>query len=767
MPNMISQQAAPSPRHIAAGLGDASRQEICGLLALLNAARLAKIAGAVGEAAWRKLVSDDKQGADRVTAFAKDLMSGPLSTDALRSRLWLGVKQSLGLPDLYPLSTRSMEEEAAAIAVRASEILAPAVANAQQERADADLSITGRAGRQLLRRATGARRQARAAVTFPDVVAHEMTIMMEGLAAASDRGELDPEVAAAIRKGQQAISAAVLAGGGWAALASAIGAAGFAPYIAAAKLSAVIPFVAGPTLTSLLFVMINPMTVIAGSAALGYWAISGRASAAREVAAARVAILLAVRGQGADSGMATLLNSFRRLHRMPDTELRHLNGKQLKAVRGHAETIVGTLSTDLPSASDEAPGLWAARIAVEQSTDRRDTALVAGLTAGDMLYHAAAVDPSVLTAADFSRVSEFDTPLDLAVHVANLASQGSRVALRGYSAEQLVMAQLIEDGHDVMLPESPTMPGHDLIVDGVPVQVKCGTSISLLHDHFAKYPDIPVIADHALAAQAQVLGEPWAPMVTTVSGFDLDHVQSLVDRSLEAAAGLADVPVPLYATIIGGARAAHKAWTGQIPVEDLPAWLVIDLSVRGGLASAGQAGGAILGLVVLGPAGALILGPVAGVAALLGTGRAHDLLDRGIRSEWRAEVLEAARDLHTALLTAADRQITALTLRLERLRTAGSALPHELFTWLKARMADDLITAIEARDQMLSPSSLRAAMELLVDASTTDMVAPEVLRARHRLARCLAAKPSTTGAAKELGAKVSVAVRGRAGRASQ
>lgn len=100
MPNMISKQAAPSPRHIAVGLGDASRQEICGLLALLDAARLSKIAGAVGEAARRKLVSDDKQDADRVTAFAEELMDGPLLTDALRSRLWLGVKQGLGLPDL-------------------------------------------------------------------------------------------------------------------------------------------------------------------------------------------------------------------------------------------------------------------------------------------------------------------------------------------------------------------------------------------------------------------------------------------------------------------------------------------------------------------------------------------------------------------------------------------------------------------------------------------------------------------------------------------
>lgn len=767
MSQMILQHDAPSPRHIAAGLGDASRREICGLLAILDAALLSRIAGAMGEAARRKLISDDQQDSDRVTVFAKDLMDGPISTDALKARLWFALKQGLGVPGLYALSSRAQEEEAAAMAVRASEILAPSIVNAQQESADAKLSLMGRSGRQLLRRATGANRRARVAVTFPDVIAHEMMIMMKGLEAASDRGELDPEIAAAIRKGQQAISTAILAGGGWAALASAIGSAGFAPYIAAAKLSAVIPFVTGPTLTSLLFVMINPVTVIAGSAVLGYWAINGRASAAREVAAARVAILLAVRGQGTLRGRDRLLNAFRGLHQMPDTDLRHLDSKQRKAVRAQAGTILATLSTPIPRATAQAPGLWGERIMLKPGTDRQDTALVAGLTAGDMLYHAAAVDPAVLAAADFWRVAEFETPLDLAVHVANFASQGAQIALRGYSAEQLVMAQLIEEGHDVILPESSTMPGYDLIVDGVPVQVKCGTSISLLHEHFAKNPDIPVIADIALAARAQELDEPWAPMVTTASGFDLDYVQSLMDRSLEAAAGLAEVPVPLYATIIGGARAAHKAWTGQISVEDLPAWLVIDLTIRGGLAGAGQAGGAILGLVVLGPAGALILGPVAGVAALLGTGRAHDLLDRGLRSEWHAKVLEEAKDLHVALLAAAERQIMALTHRLDRLRKAASAMPHELFLWLEARMAEDLIAAIEARDRLPTPTSLRAALELLVRASANDMIDPDVLRARHRLSRCLAAKPSTIGAARELGAKLSGAVWRDAARGSR
>lgn len=81
-------------------------------------------------------------------------------------------------------------------------------------------------------------------------------------------------------------------------------------------------------------------------------------------------------------------------------------------------------------------------------------------------------------------------------------------------------------------------------------------------------------------------------------------------------------------------------------------------------------------------------------------------------------------------------------------------------------MADDLIAVIEARDRMPSPSTMRAAIELLVRASTNDVIAPDVLRARYRLARCLAAKPSTTDAGKELGAKLSEAVRGRAGRTS-
>lgn len=126
------------------------------MLAMQDAARISQIAGSLGDAVRRKLASDAGPAVDRITAFATGLMDGPIPTDALRARLWLTIKEALGLPGLYPLSTRGLESEAAAIAVRASQILAPSVARGQQEKEDAGASALGRSGRNLLRAATGA-----------------------------------------------------------------------------------------------------------------------------------------------------------------------------------------------------------------------------------------------------------------------------------------------------------------------------------------------------------------------------------------------------------------------------------------------------------------------------------------------------------------------------------------------------------------------------------------------------------------------------------
>lgn len=733
-----------SPATIAAGIGLASRREICGLLALLEASGATEMLKGLAAYPQDKLRKRSAQAGSQVVRIGEGLLRGPSPTDALRHRLWFEIAKALGLPDQLPLSMRTLHSEATAIGVRASEVLRPSVIAKREGVSDADAGPAKKARRKVLRSLPVFRSDPSDEVSFPDIVAAELTTLMDGLNQPDVDRKFDPEVAAAIRKAQLAMSSAAVAGGGWAAFASAVGSAGFAPYIMAAKLSAFIPFVSGPALVSFLAVMQNPVTVIAGTAAIGYWAIKGKGSSAREVVAARVAVLLALRGmQDQERGIASLATAFRGIHRLPGHDLGHLKPFQYEVMTRRTSRLEQRFGNSLPPAVSRAPGTWGRPLPSESCHHVSDAALAGALTAGDMLYHVSAVDPSVLAAADFSRTLAVESPLELAVHVSSFATMGAQIGLRGYTAEQLVMARLVEQGHVVELATASTVPGYDLIVDGNPVQVKCGTSISLLQEHFAKYPDIPVIADVGLARMAEASGEPWAYLVTTVDGFDLEHVQSIVDHSLAAAQSLGESMMPVYAMIVGGARAATKAWRGEIPVEDLPAWLVLDLSIRGGLAAAGQTGGAFVGLLVIGPAGALVLGPVVGVAALLGTGQLHELLDRAIRSQWHSEVMEAAETLRLAFGKACERQLELMLQRQRRLRQTAHNGPQDLMSWLDRRMVDDLISAWETLDGITSISSLRGAMELMVRSRAVGLTDSDVMSARNVLAARLEAKPST------------------------
>lgn len=212
--------------------------------------------------------------------------------------------------------------------------------------------------------------------------------------------------------------------------------------------------------------------------------------------------------------------------------------------------------------------------------------------------------------------------------------------------------------------------------------------------------------------------------------------------------------VPVYAMIVGGARAASKAWKGEIPVEDLPAWLILDLAIRDGLSTAGQVGGAFVGLLVIGPAGALVLGPAVGVAALFGTGRLHGLLNRAIRGPWHTAVIDAAERLRLALLRACDRQLDMVLERQLRLRQSGQNLPDDLMTWLDRRMADDVIYAWETLDGCEAVSTLRGAMELMIRASAIGVANPEILETRKQLTTVLEAKPTTVDSVLRIGESI-------------
>lgn len=752
----LTLSATIAPANIAAGIGLADRSEICGLLALLALSGTSEIVKGLVTAAHEKLTKAEVDDVDRLARISTEFLNGPRSTDALRTQLWLELAQALGLPDRLPLSTRNIRSAAAAMAVRAAEILKPSVMAARHAAAEAESRTTSRLGRKMLQALPKLRTGPSGEISFPDIVAEELMALMQGLREADLSGAVDSDVAAAIRKGQAAVSTAALSGGSWIAFATAVGSAGFAPYILAAQLSALIPFVSGPALVSFLAVLSNPVTVVAGTAALGYWAVKGRRVSAREIAAARIAVLLAVRGlQDQDGGLDALVTVFRGSHRLSELDLSYLSRRARDGLIDRARRVELRLGGGMPPAQSAAPGPWGRPIAEKTGPAVfEDAALVGALTAGDMLYHVAAIDPAVLMAADFSRTLDLDSPLDLATHVASFASMGAQVAVRGYTAEQLVMGRLIEDGHVVELAANSTMPGYDLLVDGNPVQVKCGKSLSLLREHFSKYPDTPVIADADLAAMAAASGEPWAHLVTSVEGFDLDYVTSILDRSLDAADALGESMVPVYAMAVGTARTATKAWKGEIPVEDLPAWLIFDLTIRGGLSSVGQVGGSFVGLLAIGPAGALVLGPALGVAALFGTRHLHDLLDQVIRSPWHAAVMDAAERMRRALLKACDRQLDMVVERRARLRQSGQTVPDDLMTWLDRRMADDVIYVWETLDGYEEVSTLRGAMELMIHASVIGMADPEVLSARKHLASLIETKPSTAGSLRQVGGRL-------------
>lgn len=745
-----------SPAHIASGVGLAGRREICGLLALLEISGAAEMLKGFATETQSKLMKTQASDRDRLSQISEALLKSTRSTDALGLQLWSELSQGLGLPDRIPLSMRSIQIAAAALGVRSAEILKPSVLAARAAAANEHPGTATRfAGKFASVLPVGLRNFRDEEVSFQDIVACELKALMDGLSRADLTEGVDPDVAVAIQKGQTAISTAAVAAGGWAAFASAVGSAGFAPFIAAAQLSAVIPFVSGPALVSFLAVMTNPVTVVAGTAALGYWAIKGQGASAKATAAARVALLLAVRGlQDPGAGMAALARVLRRGHRLTEAELKPLSRTTRDGLILRGRRIEGRLSGELPSPASSAPGAWGFPIPPEVLSGRADISLVAGLSAGDMLYHAAAIDPAVLRAVDFSRILDIDSPLDLVTHVASFASEGARIAVRGYVAEQLVKASLVDQGHFVDLATNSTTPGYDLLVDGNPVQVKCGVSLSLLHEHFAKYPEIPVIANADLVGMAAVSGEPWAHLVSSVEGFELDHVQSILDRSLGAAEALGESVVPVYAMIVGGARAARKAWAREIPVEDLPAWLILDLAIRGGLSSVGHIGGAFVGLLVIGPAGAFVLGPVVAIAALFGTSHLHGLLDRAIRNPWHASVMEAAERLRCALVKAGERRLEMLLERQVRLRESSKNMPGDLNDWLDRRMADDVVHAWEIVEGYGPASTLRDAMEHLIHASAIGMADPEVLAARRQLTALIEAKPSTMSSLRDVGEKL-------------
>ena len=752
-----STAAAITPDAILAGIGHASRGELCGLIALLESCDALGLVRGTAESVGRRVGAIWAEEGARVAAQREALISSALPDGILRHRLWHALAGALAVPTVAPLSTASSRCASAALAVRAAERLTPSLA---AERGESEVTSTP-AGRSKHLVASAARVRAifkggKGTLSFPEVVERELLrVLSDGGLMDRATGDADPDVAKALRQGQRAAQAALAAGGGWAAFAAVVANAGFAPYLLAAQASAYIQLVAGPTLTSLLFVLVSPATLLVGIGAIGWLGVGRGARTVRSSVAARLAVLLAVQGvRDREEGLARFIADQRRLGSARRADMVHLGQEELAALRGRLARLEARLANVAPEPAGPPPAPWNVHVRGNVMPDAAvDGVAVTTLTAGETLWHAAAIDRNVIAAADFSRAADLGDPVAFALHAQDFALGGASHSLRGYAAERLVLDRLVADGHDVALASASNTPGLDLVVDGLPVQVKCGRSLSLLEEHFARYPDIPVIANAELAALAAESGADWAALVTTVPGFGIEALEAGIAEALGHAADLGAPDVLGFALSVGLLRGGIEVWRGRIPAADLPAWLLVDGATRGVLALGGAQAGLWVGLVAIGPAGALILGPLAGAAAQAGAGWGREQASRVILKDWHAELLERAGVLHGAVVAAAERRIVGLAARLEAVeeRTSTNGL---MPFWLRRRAADDLVAALEARDDVgEAPVSEAEVLALLIDAVRIAPADGAILRARRAVERHLEARPG-------LGASMTGWVRG-------
>ena len=742
------------PVDILAGIGTLERGEMCQFISLLECVDglfLAK--GAVADMGG-KLGLETDAAAKRLQAVQNDLARSTASDAALRFRLWSRLSEAMALPSVVPLSAKSAMRSASAFAVRASERLTPSI-RARHRKAGGKEPDRGLA-KQVGGKAAEYWNAAKATVVvepplpFPEIVAEEMlALLADDAVVEAVAKEADPEIAEALRQGQARARNALAAGSVWIGGAAVVANAGFLPYILAAQLSAIIPLISGPTLVSLLATLINPVTAFAGVAALGWLGMGRGSRIVRSQLAARLGVLMAAQGaQRGDAGLYQFLADTRSLDREPSSSFGWMPAKDHAAMRRKINAIDGHLAGPVPAPAGMPPEPWSSK---KMTADVTDAITTLGLTAGEMLWHAAAINPNVMNAADFSRSEDISDPMAFACNAADFMTAGAGWSLRGYTAERLVMDKLLADGHDVQLAEASNTPGLDLIVDRAAVQVKCGTSISNLTEHFERYPDIPVIANADLAEKAAESEAPWSHLVTTLPGFEIATIEEQIAETLGHAVDLGDPDILQFALSIGVLRGGIEVVRGRVPVSDLPAWLILDGASRGLLVFAGGNAGAWVGLIAIGPAGALILGPAIGAAALLGNSALKGYAQKQLMADWHKDLQQSAEHLHESILAVLELRITRLEQRSEAF--ARNASRSDLDAWMARRAQDDVIAALEDRQSHSAtrPVAEVDAVRLLFSAREIAPADADVLLRVHDVKQLIARKPDLKTAMIEAG----------------
>lgn len=772
---------------IFAGLGALDRRELCNLVASFEVTTLLsismdRISDIVSRFQKDGRSSDTTAFALRLKEAADTLFASEVSERSLRVRLWVRIAEALDQDMALPLSSRRANAVGAAVAHKAASVMAlPPVASNEE----APISGVQKAW-QAVKTFSGRSRQ-----DFDGLVTQQAQLVATAVAEAAASGEIPEELERelgervrdhirslspelrdgamrdALKAGDRAVLALLATGTTAFSIGVGVNLAGFSAYILAAQASAFIPFMSGPAVVSTLFMLANPLFSIPAVLGAGYLVNRHVNGGQAAKLAAIVSVQLSLRGLSAErDGLAVSLDDFRNaswpdLAQLPTKTRENLVSRNasISALTGaHLPKAVGELKSRLV-ASDQRGRLLHGALS-KGNGDALEMAAVAALSAGDILYNAVSIDPMVLAAADFSSsddvgdIFQFGAFADRIGSMIEESAVGADNRLRGYVSEQLVAARLAEVGHVVSFPATSNNPGFDLLVDGVPFQVKCLQSLGGLREHFAKYPEMPVYANAELAQAVIDSGAEWARMVFYVDGFDREIADLIMTTSLEAGEALGDMSVPYFAMAASSARILHRVWRGRLPLSDLPFTVAMEASVKGGLSAVGALSGQALGLVVFGPAGALVLGGVGGVGALVGAGWTREQATRLLSSEWLSELDTSTERFRAAVLTAIGTKIALLKDK----RASVPAADPEINAWIDARFADDILSLAEiAYDleavipSVTQPAKARACLSAM-DASKVHPRAVET--ELTALLKILGSEPSKTQAATKMAARV-------------
>lgn len=701
------------PRDLLKGLGVAERELLATCLALFDDSTLSTHLGKVYEkslGAIKRLTGHElDESAESVRSRLQHWLESPLTDDELRLTLWICLREAFQLPPRLSISMRGgalLADDLTAAAINA--IDPPGAVKSGKrwleekgwlQRTDpvvslADLVIP------VLEEMLAAALQAETPLMESKAKQEFVKKTVSALAVLSEEDQQAFLKSTGARDlNDAALRKVLVAGGGLSAISAAVSVSGFSAYILAAQASAFIPLVSGPGLVSLIAVLANPLTVIGATAAVAIW--SGR-SASQKVKASvgvRVMALLVIRGlHEGHSGIAGLLCSFSVAPKLNESSgiSRKIIGKYLaewKLLARSAEKPLPQPPVALMRILERPLSAPAAQTKprkrkTKAQAELENAAALTTLTLGDIIYCAASINPAVINAADFSRINEIESSHDFALFAQGImghshaAIQGATNNLKGYVAEQMVAANLVAAGHSVSLPDTSNQAGWDLLVDGHPFQVKFHKSLSGLREHFDRY-EFPVFANAELAEK---IPEEWADRIFFIDGLTSDRVERVTTESLEAGAGLIEPDIPVFALAISTYRGCQRVLSGNIGSLQAIEQVIVDGSVRVGLVSAGTLIGTSTGLLLLGPAGAWILGAGAPILAQSQAPIIIDWIERATRramTEWSAATHDSLDRLQKVIVESLEERRQQLITKYRKVKGT------DLGSYVRWRIADD------------------------------------------------------------------------------